>query len=100
MTPKRPETIDEYKTWLTKSHSTRVTKQSEEHFKSVALRVKESFGKSAVWTAILDQLRTQHEEYQLTTGYPLLARANEPPELHVKSFESFLLKTFRANILN
>lgn len=38
------------------------------------------------------------QEYRLTTGYPLFT-SKYIPELFIKPFDSFLLKTFRKNVL-
>ena len=51
-----------------------------------------------VWRTLNENLRLMDDQYNARTDYRLLV--NPPPlQLHTKSFDSFLEKTFRKNIL-
>lgn len=93
-----PKTIDEYKEWLTKNHKVEITNRTQSHYDSVTTKVKQDFERSDFWARTIENLGKYEGEYLLDTGYPLFIAKFEP-KLHIKSFESFLLKTFRKNIL-
>ncbi len=68
------------------------------HFSAVALKARDDFKKSAFWSDVCRNIQTYNEEYMLKTSYPLFVDPTNPPSLVTKSFDSFLLKTFRNNI--
>jgi len=96
---KKPEDIDEYKKWLKEKHNCEITERTRTYYDSVASAMKRSCEKSFFWTQITENLRRYDQEYQLDKKYPLLI-PNFEPELTTKSFGSFLLKTFRKNIID
>jgi hypothetical protein len=95
---KPPSTIDEYIAWLESSHRVTVGDRESEYHDLVVHRIKRTFETSPFWTEFLSLLPTYEGEYRLATGYPLFLAGTEPT-LVVKGFSSFLLKTFRKNIL-
>ncbi len=90
--------MDEYKKWLKEEHGILKLEGEAIYYMSVANKVKAEFEQSALWTQLLKDFQEYDGEYLLLTEYNLLA-SDTPPTLHVKSFDSFLLKTFRKNIL-
>lgn len=68
------------------------------HYASVASTIKASFESSGLWRSLTGQLADYDEEYLLETGYALLG-SREAPAVLIKPFDSFLLKTFRRNVL-
>lgn len=95
---KKPEDIEQYVRWLHKVHNTTIDAQYEAYYESVASNVKFELEKSKFWRELVDNLSDYDEEYQLDCGYPLFTPKFEP-EVLTKPFDSFLLKTFRKNIL-
>jgi hypothetical protein len=95
----KPRNIDEYRTWLSKAQNIVISDRTETHYNSVALKVKQDYEGSAFWSELGRNLPKYDEEYLVRTGYPLLI-SKSLPSLDVKKFNSFLLKTFRKNILN
>jgi hypothetical protein len=53
---------------------------------------------SGFWTAFTSRLRDNHDAYELDTGYPLLLPTSLTPELVIRPYDSFLLKTYRKNV--
>lgn len=98
MTVHKPENIEEYKKWLEDNHQVVITERTETYYESVASKIVKDFSNSAFWNALLSELESISQEYFLTTSYNLLY-THDPPELKVKPFNSFLLKTFRKNVL-
>lgn len=97
MDSRRPKDIDGYKEWLGKEHGIEVTGRTAIYYDSVASVVKRDFDKSDFWKELTGSLREFDSEYQLRTGYPLFFDFTS--EFYIKPFDSFLLKTFRKNIL-
>lgn len=98
MNNKKPQDIDEYKNWLKEIHKTDITDRTKTYYASVTGRIKQDFEKSDIWVQLTKDLREYDGEYLVKTGYPLFISGFKP-ELYIKPFESFLLKTFRKNIL-
>jgi hypothetical protein len=94
----KPSNISEYKAWLRDKHDVTVGRRVQNHFESVASRLESAFESSQFWTGLLGNLKNYQEEYLMGTGYDLLTTLDPPPIL-TKPFNSFLLKTFRANVL-
>jgi hypothetical protein len=95
----RPSEIAEYKTWLKEQHGVAVDRRVITRFESVASTLQRGFESCTFWVELVDSLKDYHEEYLLKTGYHLFTSLQRP-EIVTKPFESFLLKTFRANILD
>ncbi|MCH8011087.1 MAG: hypothetical protein IIA61_03925 [Candidatus Marinimicrobia bacterium] len=98
MNNKKPKDIYEYKKWLKEKHRIEISDRTETYYNSVTSRIKPDFEKSDFWIKLTENLREYDGEYLTKTGYHLLTSGFEP-ELHIKSFDSFLLKTFRKNII-
>ena len=96
----KPQTIDDYKTWLDDSHSVEVTRKTTAHFEAVAHKVRDTFQGSPFWQSVVTNLRDVHDRYTLATEYPLFVTAAQAPALVLKPFDSFLLKTFRSNVID
>ena len=94
----KPQNIDEYKKWLKEELSFTITTKTENHYNSIASKIKTDFLTSKAWSDILFQLNDFNAEYLAKTNYQLLV-ADFKPELVTKSFASFFEKTFRKNIV-
>lgn len=99
MIDKKPENIAEYKKWLKEQHHVQVAMRMQNHYESVAAKIQGDFAGSPFWTILPDRLRQAHTDYMVRTGY-LLLKNIALPELLTKPFDSFLLKTFRRNVLD
>ncbi|MBC8469185.1 MAG: hypothetical protein H8D56_06910 [Planctomycetes bacterium] len=98
MSEDKPKNIDEYKNWLKDKHEVLITNRTKTYYESVANTIVKDFSNSALWNALLNELELINQEYYLKTSYNLLY-ANITPDLKVKPFNSFLLKTLRKNVL-
>ncbi|MCS4537885.1 MAG: hypothetical protein HYY67_03380 [Thaumarchaeota archaeon] len=98
MVKEAPANIEEYKRWLRATFGVKITDQTETYYQSVANKVKADFEESSLWRAITGQLEKFDGEYLAKTGYRLLL-SQETPKLSIKPFNSFLLKTYRKNVL-
>lgn len=99
MSSDKPKNMKEYKRWLSEKFKAQIDDPTRNHYESIALRVKETFAASSLWQLILSELPNLGEEYYLATHYQLLAAPSEKPQLLIKPFDSFLLKTFRKNVV-
>lgn len=98
MKVEKPKNIEEYKKWLNKTLSIDINSRTENHYESVANKIKIDFQKSKPWNDILNQLIEYSAEYLAKTNYQLLVN-DFKPELVTKSFASFFEKSFRKNIV-
>lgn len=97
-TENKPKNISEYMQWLKKNHEMEVSDRTRLYYESIANKIKSDFEQSDIWIDLNRNIKIFDEEYLLKTGYPLFIPGFSP-KLDMKSFESFLLKTFRKNIL-
>lgn len=98
MTNKKPKDINEYKKWLKETHGFEISDRTQTHYDSVTSKIEQDLEKSDFWIQLTENLKEYESEYLVETGYNLLTHGFEL-KLHRKLFESFLLKTFRKNIL-
>lgn len=94
----KPKTVEQYKEWLEEEHDVEISRQTCNYYETVADRMKWTFEDSEFWTQLKVDLEEFNDEYHMETGYPLFAPRREP-ELLTKPFNSFLLKTFRKNVI-
>lgn len=99
MEAEKPTSLNQYKKWLYENHKIRISNATENHYDAVANKIRRDFQKHPFWTNLILALSEIDDEYLVETGYPLLIVGQLKPELLVKPFDSFLLKTFRINIL-
>lgn len=98
MTLDKPEDIESYKKWLDqKGFKEAELAKYQSLFENVSLKLEDDFKKSKFWIDVQSSLLDWNDEYLKTTGYQLLAETRIV--LLRKSYDSFLLKTFRKNIL-
>ena len=95
--PGRPGYPYGYRKWLRQSHGVHVNDRMKNHYEAVCQTIKNEIERSAFWTQILQGLRTLDDEY-LVERHTTLVHSFTPPVV-TKSFDSFLNKTFRKNIL-
>lgn len=96
---KQPTSIEEYRAWLEKLCGKEIGSRMRNHYESVALKVKHDFEASDFWANVAGELSEFDAKYQLETGFPLLVSI-DPPKILTKSYESFLLKTYRRNVID
>ena len=94
----KPSNIEQYKQWLKENHQVDITNIVKNHYESVTDKMQQQFQKSVFWRQLGGNLHEYDAEYYLNTGYSLLQNTTLP-DILVKPFDSFLLKTFRKNIL-
>ena len=98
-TKEKPKDIEGYKKWLKEEHDEEITFGTKKHYEDVAFKVKTDLETSDFWKNFTDNLSEFDSSYDAKSkGYQLLL-FDPPPKLLIKGFESFLLKTFRKNIL-
>lgn len=94
----KPKNIDDYKKWLKDSLQIKIDTRTENHYNSVATKIKSDFEKSQVWSDINQELNNFGVEYLAKTNYQLLI-TDFKPILVTKTFSSFLEKSFRKNVI-
>ncbi|WP_406660588.1 hypothetical protein V7O66_12200 [Methanolobus sp. ZRKC3] len=96
----KPLNIEEYKKWLKTKFGIAISNRTENHYNSVRGIISDGFKDSELWTELCQNLKDYDEKYNLkTNGYKLFS-PNFVPELNEKTYESFILKTFRKNVVN
>jgi len=95
----KPQNIDDYIKWLKKEHKVEINDRTRTQYSTVTTVIKKDYEQSAFWVEFVGSLKEYNDEYLVNTKYPLLTRL-EKPVLKIKPFRSFLLKTFRKNIID
>ncbi len=95
----KPKDIDEYKKWLREEHKIEISDRTKAYYESVTNKVKLEFEKSDVWIQLLKNLQEYNDEYHVEKCYQLLMLNLIKPELSIKPFDSFIIKTFRKNVI-
>lgn len=91
--------LDEYKQWLTVDHSHDLAKEKS-RYEQVAVKAKSDVEESNFWRALLSTTPEADDEYTAQTAYKLFSSAEQyKPQLFRKSWSSFLLKTYRKNVV-
>lgn len=89
---------DKYSNWLKEEHQVMHLDGEHNYYEQVVRNIKVDFEKSCFWKEFCRNLKEYNDEYLLATGYNLLYEYK--PKIKTKPFKSFLLKTYRKNILN
>ena len=97
MSDEKPKNIDEYKRWLKDQHEVTISTREETYYEAVSDKIKSDFEGSEFWARLTHNFHEYNDEYLWDTGYQLLREYK--PTILSKPFPSFLLKTFRKNIL-
>jgi hypothetical protein len=95
----KPADVRAYEEWLRSAHNVDVYGAPRSHYESVTAKVKVDLERSATWRGLVDAMREYGEEYVLTTNYQLFTADAELP-LALKPYDSFVLKTFRRNVID
>jgi hypothetical protein len=94
-----PQNIKEYKEWIAKNFDTKISSKTFNYYDLVTRKLKSDFERSIFWQSLINNLEIYNDEYYLIDKFKLF-RPDEKPEIFIKPFDSFLLKTFRKNIIN
>jgi hypothetical protein len=94
----KPKNIEEYEKWLKEQHKIEISYKTQFYYESVVNKVKIDFEKSEFWLQLMKNLKEYNAEYHVKYKYQLFD-PNLIIKLEVKSFASFLEKTFRKNII-
>jgi hypothetical protein len=90
--------FNQYLRWLTKTHGFRDMLVEGNYYRSVTDRIKADLEASPFFQGLTKSLTEYNDEYYVSRGYALLTPY--PMKLVVKPFESFILKTYRRNVLD
>lgn len=91
---------EDYKKWLKDHHGIEINNIIYNNYDTVTMKIKDQFEKSRFWNAIVTDFSKLDQEYLMRSkGYYLFMDKNYPT-IYIKSFDSFLLKTYRKNILD
>lgn len=96
MPEKKPDLTD-YIPWLKEHLKVSEQECSKFYYEYVANTLKQGFESSPLWLNISEELATIGYDYKAMTGYALLDQ--DKPNIVCKEFDSFILKTYRKNIL-
>jgi hypothetical protein len=99
MDAERPKNLGEYKTWLKKCHDVEISTRTSTYYDTVVSKAAILFGESPLWQGLKSEIELINQQYYINTTYYLLNDSSALPELQKKPFDSFLLKTFRHNVV-
>lgn len=89
---------EEYKKWLKDEHHVEIT---DKYYEEAANTIKGIFQESSLWKAFNHNRSYYSDTFFIESrGYSLWSNASETVELKTKPYDSFLLKTYRRNILD
>jgi hypothetical protein len=89
--------FEAYPKWLEETKANALPKNYETYFNTVTTKMKGDFENSKLWVKLLENLKEYNDEYFKNTNYQLIR--NYQPTIYIKPYQSFLLKTYRKNIL-
>jgi hypothetical protein len=97
----KPDSIQEYIKWLQNKHNIEALPRLNQHYETVASHVKKTFLERPFWRELNDRRMKEYDElYRMShDNYPLLG-PDTIPEVVTKPFNSFLIKTYRKNVLD
>ncbi len=90
--------LEWYKNWIIQQGFP-IEEDFEYQYNNVAEKILSDFQKMTFWKEFIDNYENYNSDYRKRTNYELFAH-KEKPVLVIKPVNSFLLKTFRKNILN
>ncbi len=96
MTVQKPTYGQAYARWLKDTLGITIPSNYPDYYESVTTRLRSQFQSSSFWVDFCTALREYNDEYKVQYGLRLI-NVLDPP-LQTKSFDSFLLKTYRKNI--
>jgi hypothetical protein len=99
MKNEKPVDICEYKEWLEKFHACKIDQKLETHYNSAVTKIHQDVSSSPLWHHLADGFKSFNQDYFLRDSFYLF-QSNELPVIDKKTFDSFLLKTFRKNIID
>src|SRR5579863_871290 len=98
----RPTTLAAYQVWLRERHGVRLTAQMEANYEDVVRWMLRAFRETPLWQALQREMQDlDNRHYARTHDFLLLPSPGGPHryQLETKPYASFLLKTFRKNVL-
>jgi hypothetical protein len=93
-----PSDLDSYLSWLKREHGVDVGDSLKTRYEVITAKLKTDFGASEFWSTVVSRLNDFDSAYRLQHDYPLFLDKN-PPDIYSKPYRSFLLKTFRRNVI-
>lgn len=99
MEQEKPKTVSDYRQWLAKHHKVKLTTADRNYYESVLTKVRSSFVASVFWKNLAIELPEWNAEYLTRSGYHLV-RNNDAPQVELKPYDSYILKTFRKNVID
>jgi hypothetical protein len=89
-----------YPQWLNKQHKIDVSPALRTYYDTVSGKMRDQFAESAFWAQLCANLHEYNDQYLLEIGSFHLFGEIPTPKLFTKPFDSFILKTYRKNVLD
>lgn len=100
MAKTKPE-YEEYEKWLKDERGSEITNRTKLYYEEVTNTIKGIFQESLLWEKLILNRDLYRDQFLLETrGYDLWSVTSRSVELKIKPYDSFLLKTYRKNILD
>lgn len=99
MAKKEKPKYEEYEKWLKDERDCEVI--TKRYYEEVTSTIKGTFQDSLLWKTLTNKHKYYSDKFLVESrGYGLWSDISKPVELEIKPFDSFLLKTYRKNILD
>jgi ppGpp synthetase/RelA/SpoT-type nucleotidyltranferase len=99
MSLQKPLDLSSYVHWMREVKQIDISHRDENHYNSATSKMQLDFGASSRWSRIKSELLELKDQYLIATGFQLFL-GDPIPTFVIKPYSSFLLKTFRRNILD
>lgn len=95
----KPLNIKEYKNWVKDKFSIELSNKDINYYHSVTNKIISEFKSNPFWKEFNNLFNNYNQTYFVKNNYKLYS-SSDLPELKIKPYDSFILKTFRKNIIN
>lgn len=96
---KKPSNPSEYVEWWNNQFQPKIDYLSRKQYEAACVLVRYKFERSSEWGSLISELPEYQASYKQTCGYDLLMGNPQDIRLYEKSWNSFLLKVWRKNVV-
>jgi hypothetical protein len=96
---KTKPTSEEYEKWLKDEQGIAINNIIRNNYESVTMKIRDQFERSKFWVDLTRDLKRLDQKYYSQNKDYYLFMSTTSPVILIKSFDPFLLKTYRKNIL-
>ena len=94
----KPVNVEQYKVWIKENFAIDLSNKYNNYYDSVTNKLLHEFRNDLFWKEFLNLFTKIDQNYFLKKNYKLYS-TSDLPDLKIKPYDSFILKTYRKNIL-